>query len=244
MEASTAHAATPIEGDPFAAGQPEGGDPFAQSDPTSFGESDLAEEIAADDVSEAPAQEAAEPPLVNREGAAVQKTETPVPAPVAAAVAAQAAEAAQAPAEAPAPAPDQEAPQAAPAAQEAPPAPAPATEAASGSGTPPAAPPAQPQTDAAKGELRRYQVLYQTAPAQWTEADLADAESKEISTVTEDGVTWLLARNADHARRLAWTLLNRPEGGVTVNAVAQSSWKPKRIRPATPKPDRERLEIS
>lgn len=102
-----------------------------------------------------------------------------------------------------------------------------------------------PAADGGKSPLRHYTLLYQTGDKQWGEYDLTSiaADMKE-HVGTEDGVTYLRARNADHARRIAWIIFGRPENGVTVNPVAKSSWNPKRLAPAPPQPTRERLSIS
>lgn len=131
-------------------------------------------------------------------------------------------------------------------------------------------PPAQPAATAAaadgdeggveetaaegKSPWRHYALLYQTADKQWTEYDLSSlpddlkqyAESKPLNDKKpeEGSFLFLKARNADHARRIAWVIFGRPEAGVTVNPVARSSWKPKRLSKAPPQPERERLVIS
>lgn len=98
------------------------------------------------------------------------------------------------------------------------------------------------EEEAASGKQTRfYKALYQTADKQWTEVDLSSAPDDQKTVL--DGEVFLVARNNDHARRLLFNILGRPEAGVTVNPIARASWKPKRVRVAPPKPDRERLEI-
>jgi hypothetical protein len=89
------------------------------------------------------------------------------------------------------------------------------------------------------------------APATWQEADLANlpADLKQYvgkdpkDTENKDGL-FIKARNNDHARRLAFTIMGRPADGVTVELVARTSWKPVRLHVAPPEPSRERLVIS
>jgi hypothetical protein len=101
-----------------------------------------------------------------------------------------------------------------------------------------------------KGD-RLYRLLYQTAPKQWTEMDPGSApEGVRTYTVTDadtveqpTGERFFIAKNNDAARRIAWATAGRPAKGVTVVVVPVSSWTPKRLQPAPPRPDRERLEI-
>lgn len=97
------------------------------------------------------------------------------------------------------------------------------------------------ETAASGKQTRFYKLLYQTGETGWNEADLSSAPADQKKVI--DGEEFLVARNNDHARRLAFNILGRPEAGVTVNPIAKASWKPKRVRVAPPKPDRERLEI-
>lgn len=98
------------------------------------------------------------------------------------------------------------------------------------------------EEEAASGkQTRYYKALYQTADKGWTEVDLSNAPADQKTVL--DGEEFLVARNNDHARRLLFNILGRPDAGVTVNPIARASWKPKRVRVAPPKPDRERLEI-
>lgn len=119
---------------------------------------------------------------------------------------------------------------------------APTAPASNGDGEAPAAEAADP---GGKSPLRHYALLYQTGENVWTEYDLSTlSEDMKQHAETKDGKRWLRARNADHARRIAWIIFGRPENGVTVNPVAKSSWNPKRLAPAPPEPTRERLVIS
>lgn len=95
-----------------------------------------------------------------------------------------------------------------------------------------------------KAVFRRYKILYQSGENDWTVADLSEVpDGIEVQKREGDGEEFIMARNADAGRRLAWSVLGRPQGGVRVNLVAESSWKPKLLRPAPPKPSTERLEI-
>lgn len=98
---------------------------------------------------------------------------------------------------------------------------------------------AQEATPAVPESFRAYEALMQTGPNQWTEIPLVG----KPGTQTIDGKAYLMARNADHARRQLWPIIGRPEAGATIVAVAKSSWTPKRIR-AQQVPTREALEIS
>jgi ATP-dependent exoDNAse (exonuclease V) beta subunit len=237
-------ASDPFAGSTTTAAPPEGAaDPFASEGPAGL------EPTTADDVA---AEVAAEPsedlPVVDREGQRID-----VPDTMTAAGRARAAEGDQ-------PAPEtaqepQEAAQTAEAPQEAP---EPQAD-GDGAGEPPQPPTAaaapapdpQPEPAAEKGELRLYKLLYQSGPGQWTEADLSkvaadlkqyigkDPKDKE----NKDGL-FIKARNNDHARRLAFSIMGRPADGVTVELVARTSWKPVRLAVAPPEPSRERLVIS
>lgn len=240
--AEEAHAVSSDIQDPFATGTPEA-DPFAQTAP--------APASAIDPPDDGP--DAAEPPIVNREGEPVEgdaNGATPVEAQPEAAAPAEAVdatpeeaaaqpEAAETPAQPPAEpqaAPEAAQPPAQPAAQ----ATAPATAASTDGADEAAATPAE-----GKSPWRHYKLLYQTGPSQWAEFDLSSlAEDMKQYAEQKDGEMFLRARNADHARRIAWVIFGRPEAGVTVNPVARSSWKPKRLSKAPPQPERERLVIS
>lgn len=95
-----------------------------------------------------------------------------------------------------------------------------------------------------KGELRQYKLLYQTGEAQWTQFPLdpsAEGQSEFVKLV--DGEPWMMARNNDHAKRIAFQLLGRPAQGVFLFPVPKGAWKPSRVKPAPPRPERERLVI-
>lgn len=206
--------------DPFAQTATAEDDPFKEADgadlePTTAGE-------AADEVAAEPAAE--EPPIVNREGERVDGAEEP-----------------QAAAEAPtAPPQPQEAGGGEQPPQE-PPAP-PATDEPDAD----AAAPANPAPESGKKvETRLYKLLYQTGKAQWTEADLTGVPDEVKPYVASDeGELFLKARNNDHARRLAFAALGQPEAGVTVELVARTGWKPKRLSVAPPEPTKTRLVVS
>jgi hypothetical protein len=117
----------------------------------------------------------------------------------------------------------------------------------------PVQPEATPQTDAGdaaatgprggKGEMRHYKLLYMTAERQWTEFDLSTVEVEGVTIVALDDEHWIAARNNDHANRIAFTVLGRPADGVRAFPVPRGAWKPKTIKPAPPKPERESLVI-
>lgn len=174
------------------------------------------------------AQQAEAPPIVDREGEVV------APGPLATTPEDE-------------PAAEPEAPVEPPQATPAEPAPAPA----------PAAAAVPPPRTGAKPPDRHYKLLYQTGedPVTWTEFDLSSVPDNigvTIVTLAEDvkegeparSEQWILARNNEHANKLAFAMLGRPAGGVRAFPVPRGGWKPKMIKPAAPKPERERLEIS
>lgn len=163
------------------------------------------------------------PPLVNREGEPVEAAATEA-APETETAGDGGDGGDEEPPAAPADAP--EPPEATAGAQEAP-------EAAQGGSE------AQEATPVIPESFRAYEALMQTGPNQWTEIPLDGMPG----TQTIDGKPYLMARNADHARRQLWPIIGRPEAGATIVAVAKSSWTPKRIR-AQQVPTREALEIS
>lgn len=162
----------------------------------------------------------AEPPIVNKEGETVEAQAAPEP---------------QAPAEVPVP--DAPAAETQPISSQDPsepvddPAPDPAPEpaAADGGADAPADAPAEP-----KSPLRRYRILYQTAPDQWTEVEWQEKGKK---------TRICHARNNEHALRLAFGILGEPENGVTVLPVPDSGFKPKRLKRKAVVP-RTALDIS
>lgn len=188
----------------------------------------VASEPTAADLEPTTPPEPGEPPVVNREGEPVAPSEPP--------------QAPAAPPEAPEPTTT----------------PTPAAPDASDNGTAPAADADAPEDpNAPKKGFRHYVVLYQTGPGQFTVAPLKDKHGKEgmdfIRRLTEpaekegdaDVVNFYLeARNNDHAYRLCFTLFNRPADGVTVLPLPKASWRPRRVAPAPPAPERERLSIS
>lgn len=96
-----------------------------------------------------------------------------------------------------------------------------------------------------KAAIRKYKLLYQTGPRQWTEYEL-DPQHEEFGsyiTVDADGEKWMLARNNEHAKRIGYAILGRPKDGVLLFPVPQGSYKPSRVKPAPPRPERERLVI-
>lgn len=99
-----------------------------------------------------------------------------------------------------------------------------------------------------KTPIRYYRLMYQTADNQWTEVDVSNVRDLGVETETtrEKGlgqVTWIKARNNDHALRIAWVILGRPAEGVRAWPVPRGSFKPKLLRPKPPQPARESLEI-
>lgn len=137
------------------------------------------------------------------------------------------------PAEAPAEAPAQ--PEAAPAPQAAPQAsPAPA---ASNDGN-------GDDDGKKKKQQRHYVLLMQTSVDGFTKIDLKGKEyTEEIEE--EDGTknVYLVARNNDHAYKLAYHLVGSPRDGATLLPLPKASWRPRRVAPAPPQPERERLVI-
>jgi hypothetical protein len=229
----------PFETDGSSDLEPSTGDPADEVAATPPGDVPPADTPPADVVAE-------EPPIVNREGEHIEPPaeETPAGPPATATAAGRAklaAEGAEGAQEA------ADGPEAATAAPE-----APETETGDGDGgqQPPADPPAppaeEPQPESAKkGETRLYKLLYQSGPTTWEEADLAKVDDSLKQYVEkDDGELFLKSRNNDHARRIAWAIMGRPEQGVTVELVARTSWKPKRLSTAPPEPTRERLVIS
>jgi hypothetical protein len=257
MESSTTQG-----GDPFADAAPGGpaADPFA--DPPTV-EGDLAAEVAA-----TPAEE---PPIVNREG---EPAEPPAPADGPDPAAAQppvesaadtgelnapadhmAAEPPAAPEEAAQPPEEPQATPAPPEVAAAPPQAAPeppaAPEAAAAPEQTPAAPAAsEPDAEATtppargKGEMRHYKAFYQTGTNAWAEYPLTGEPPDGVKVVQVEGEAFFEARNNDHATRIAFALLGQPQDGVTVWPVPKGAYKPKRVKPAPPRPERTRLEIS
>lgn len=228
----------------------EAADPFADSAPGA--------EIEDDPFAQADEAATAEPPTVNREGAPVEAAappETPVPAvedPATPAPAEAPAEAPAAPVEQP-PAPEPPAAPAAPAPApaEAPAAPAPAPEQPAAPAAPaPAeegdqgeAPPAAEAAADNDKQIRHYKPMYQTGEKQWTEATL-DNPPEGVTVVTIDGEQFIEARNNEHALRLSYAVIGSPREGASIWPVPRGGYKPKRVKPAAPRPERERLEIS
>lgn len=145
-------------------------------------------------------------------------------------------------------------------------APAPASEPPSGPHGPPgkpakppaSKPPAKPSQSAppapANGngeqeprkpkQLRHYVVLMQTGPAEFTKIDLRGKDyTKEIEEEDGTKAIYLEARNNDHAYKLAYHLVGSPRDGATLLPLPKASWRPRRVAPAPPQPERERLVI-
>lgn len=96
-----------------------------------------------------------------------------------------------------------------------------------------------------KGDMRHYKLLYQTGPLQWTEFDLTTVpDDAGIQVVKVDEEQWFEARNNEHANRLGFTIVGRPKEGARIFPVPRGAYKPKRVAPAPPKPERERVVIS
>jgi hypothetical protein len=220
-----------MESDPFAQAVEDPGapadDPFADAAMEPEIGDDPAQEVAAEPT---PAPDTA-PPIVDREGNPVEPGTPgpPEPTPV------------------PEPTPDPVGPpepEQPPAAAETPQGGQP-TQEDQNTGNAPTSP--QQEEQAGKSPMRQYKILYQTADNQWTEVVLDAAKAPEGVSVVEvpdvPGEKWVEARNNDHALRLGFVLLNRPSNGVTIFPVPRGAYKPKRVKPATPKPERERLEI-
>lgn len=93
-----------------------------------------------------------------------------------------------------------------------------------------------------KGELRYYKIAYQTGPSSW-EFHTLDTVPEGVETEIVEGEKWVKARNNEHALRLGYAVLGAPQDGVTVWPVPKGAYKPKRVKPAPPKPERTRLVI-
>lgn len=92
--------------------------------------------------------------------------------------------------------------------------------------------------------LRNYKILYQTGDGQWTEMKLDPDNSPDgVNVVKKDDTMWVEARNNEHALRIGYVLLDRPENGARILPIPQGGWKAKLVRKAAPRPERERLEI-
>jgi hypothetical protein len=224
--------------DPFAGTAAATDDPFAETAPP-------ADPIPADTPSEVTGDGSGEAlPVVDREGAPVGPPDTAT-----AAGRARAAEAgAQPPVETPAAESTEPEPQ--------PPVEAPAT-ATEGQGgdEPPQDPPApaatadeggsepEPEPTSGAKQVRLYKLLYQTGETTWEESPIPDEYAEVVPDEKHGPQRFLKARNNDHARRLAFSIHGRPDVGVTIVPVPASSWKPRRVKAAPPRPERERLVV-
>lgn len=228
--------------DPFqtGVGTPATDDPF-EGGTTS--EAEVADEVAATEPVPADAPPAADIPVVDKEGEPVEQPPVEAPAPEATEPVEQppvepqpaepAPQGASAPVEAaPAAEEPQAQPEEAPVADEQPAAQQPAAE------EPPAA---QQETQADKGTLRGYKLLHQTGEGTWAESKL-DTLKAEEKVKADDGEELMLARNNDHARRLAFKAHGQPSEGVTVAIIARTSWKPRRLKQKVS--ERVSLEVS
>lgn len=231
LEAATppqAEEAATAADDPFAGAQAPADDPFADS----------------------PAEA---PPVVDREGTRLEGDGSSAEAPAAPVEAPAAPPVEEPPVEPTTPEPQPPATEPEPPA-EAPPAP----QEAPGGGEPPQEPPAatgaedgeqggddqpEPQEAQQAKQLRLYKLLYQTGETTWEETPIPDEYVEVVQDEKGNSQRFLKARNNDHARKLAWVIHDRPAAGVTILPVPASSWKPKRIKPAPPAPERERLTI-
>jgi hypothetical protein len=208
--------------DPFATQDPaDQADPFADSPEPDM--SDPAAEIEAEAPVEEPTVEepTVEPPVVDREGEPVAPPEANV----------EVEGTAQ---------PD-------PPVEEPPAAPQSTVEAPQEPGEPPAQPKTQngPGPRGGKGTMRHYKILFQTGPRQWTEHPLEGELPEGVKVHTDaKGERWIEARNNDHATRVAYVVLGQPVEGAMVWPAPEGAFKPKKVKPAAPKPERTRLEIS
>lgn len=125
-------------------------------------------------------------------------------------------------------------------------------EAASEPQTAPQAPPAPASSGDGNGEeaekpkkqQRYYVLLMQTGPDQFTKIDLRGKDyTKEIEEEDGTKAIYLEARNNDHAYKLAYHLVGSPRDGATLLPLPKASWRPRRVAPAPPQPERERLVI-
>lgn len=92
--------------------------------------------------------------------------------------------------------------------------------------------------------LRKYKILYQTGEDTWSEVKLDPENSPDgVTVVRDDDTLWVEARNNEHALRIGFVLLGRPDSGAVILPIPHGGFKAKRIRKAAPRPERERLEI-
>lgn len=54
---------------------------------------------------------------------------------------------------------------------------------------------------------------------------------------------WFEARNNEHANRLGFAIMKNPKDGCHIFPVPRGAWKPKHVKPAPPRPERERVVI-
>jgi hypothetical protein len=257
---------TPTEDDPFAETQ---ADPFADSstaeappqepppEPSPPQPEPPAPEPTPEPTPEpqpdAPAEPTPEPspdiPQVDREGqpvssgplatteedaSAAAPEEPPAEQPADQMAPVEAVEQPQAPAEAP---PQPETPAAPEPQQQAPPA---APDQAPSNGTQ-----AESNSDGPKS-IRHYKLLYATGPTSFEVAPLTDGDGKAKEEYVKliEGEHYLEARNNEHAYKLAFHLMGAPREGVTLWPVPKASYRPRKVSPAPPAPERERLVIS
>jgi hypothetical protein len=97
-------------------------------------------------------------------------------------------------------------------------------------------------------QLRYYKLLYATGPKTWTEHELKFDKGKEPAGVTiktdDQGERWMECRNNEHALKVAFAILGNPADGVTIFPCPAGAYKPKRVKPKPPAPERTRLDIS
>jgi hypothetical protein len=105
-----------------------------------------------------------------------------------------------------------------------------------------------PGSRGGKPTIRHYKLFYATGPKQWQEHPLTFKDEKTPPgvkiTQTQDGERWMECRNNDHAIKVAYAILGSPADGVTVWPVPHGAYKPKRVKPKPPAPEKTRLDIS
>ncbi len=85
-----------------------------------------------------------------------------------------------------------------------------------------------------KGKLQGTDLTAEQRARITAEIDYLERLHKEL---------WFEARNNEHANRLGYTIMDRPQDGAYIFPVPRGAWKPKHVKPAPPQPERERVVI-